>query len=116
MRNLSLNCYGLIGLLVLALPLASWAAVAVAVAVAAPAAAGGKTIATDNGTEIIGDQDSAVGLFLTPWKNETAADIDRAPGLLDVKSRPVDVKTFTQTLENDEALAAYRRSRMQSNH
>jgi hypothetical protein len=97
------------GLLTLASPAALWGAES------QPVTAGGKAVKTDNGTEIIGDQDSAVGLFLTPWKNETAADIDRAPGLFDAKSGPVDPKVFAQKIENDDALAAYRRSRTQSN-
>lgn len=93
----------------IAFPVALWAAES------QPATESGRTVKTDNGTEIIGDQDSAVGLFLTPWKNETAADIDRAPGLFDSKSSPIDPKVFAQKVENDDALAGYRRSRTQSN-
>lgn len=35
------------------------------------------------GTTIVGEQESAIGLYLTPWKEEHAAVMERPPALLD---------------------------------
>jgi len=90
-------------------PAALWAA-------AAPSTSGSAAKAVgDNGTTIVGDQDAAVGLYLTPWKDESAADIDRAPGLFEQKPGLLNAPAFKRQIENDDALAAYRRTRWEQN-
>lgn len=85
-------------------------------AAAVPADAGSKNSArqVDSGTTVVGDQDAAVGLFLTPWKNEAAADMDRAPGLLDREAATGDSQSLNRRIANEDALAAYRRSRLEN--
>ena len=85
-------------------------------AASAPSTASSSTITKgDSGTTIIGDQDAAVGLYLTPWKDESAADIDRAPGLLDQQPAPSDPLAFKRQIENDDAIASYRRAHLEQN-
>lgn len=68
-----------------------------------------------NGTTIVGDQDAAVGLFLAPWKDETRAELDRPPGLVDHALKPVDVAAQAQVNTYFEIGRAYRRERLQRN-
>ena len=77
--------------------------------------AAAKPVASDSGTTIVGDQDAAIGLDLLPWKDEAAADIDRAPGWLDQSPQAFDIQAFRQRIEADDALAAYRRSHLEQN-
>lgn len=65
------------------------------------------------GTTIIGERDAAVGLYLTPWKEEAPSDIDRPPLLFDVKPQAVDGQQFAERIETDDANAAYRRVRVE---
>ncbi|MDB5988299.1 MAG: hypothetical protein JWR16_3352 [Nevskia sp.] len=99
----------LLALSLAAAPTLLWAAAASSTASTAAKATG------DSGTTIVGDQDAAVGLYLTPWKDESAADTDRAPGLLDQKPAPFNPVAFKQQIENDDALAAFRRAHMEQN-
>jgi len=65
------------------------------------------------GTTIIGEQDTAVGLYLTPWQDETASDVDRPPGLYAPPLEPLDPMTFERLSAYDDARLAYRRERLQ---
>lgn len=67
------------------------------------------------GTTIVGDQDAAVGLFLAPWKDETRAELDRPPGLVDHALKPVDVSAQARVNTYFEIGRAYRRERLQRN-
>ncbi len=81
-----------------------------AVAVDAPAAA-----APEVGVNIMGDRDSALGLFLAPWKEEERADLGRPPGLQDPTLAPVDAEGFGRTATYYQTGRAYRAERLQRN-
>lgn len=91
----------------------------------APAAAGpSETPAVDTlkqaqageaGTTIVGERDSEVGLYLTPWKEEHADNIDPPPSLLDEPPQPLDAHSFAQHLRDAGTISAYRRELRQPN-
>lgn len=60
------------------------------------------------GTTIVGEQESALGLYLMPWKEDTASDRDRPPALLDGSKVPLD----TREIEYHETTQAWRRERL----
>ena len=72
------------------------------------------TVPAGGGTTIIGDHDSAVGLYLTPWKNEYAADMDRPPSLYDEGLKPIDRRAFHRQVQYDQGNAAWRRAHFQN--
>jgi hypothetical protein len=65
------------------------------------------------GTTIIGEQDTAVGLYLTPWQDETASNVDRPPGLYAPPLVQLDPQEFQRLVDYDDARLAYRRERLQ---
>lgn len=64
-------------------------------------------------TVIVADRDAAVGLYLLPWKEEAASDIDLPPRLHDVPAQALDPIRFARRTADDEADAAYRRVRVE---
>lgn len=62
------------------------------------------------GTNIVGEMESAVGLYLMPWQEEAAGDVDRPPRLVDEPLQPVDGARFAGKVRTDESIAAYRRA------
>ncbi|MDM4768734.1 hypothetical protein [Solimonas sp. SE-A11] len=70
--------------------------------------------APEAGTTIVGEQESAVGLFLTPWQDERASDVDRPPSRLS----PVtpDAGSFAASAMAYESQWAYRREQLQRVH
>jgi hypothetical protein len=72
-----------------------------------PAAAG-----PGGGTTIIGERESPIGLYITPWRNSIAeADIDRPARLLSVKLEALDRKVFARQVEYYEALTAAQKAK-----
>jgi hypothetical protein len=67
------------------------------------------------GVTIMGDRDSALGLFLAPWKEEERADLGRPPGLQDPGLAPVDPDGFARTTTYYQTGRAYRAERLQRN-
>lgn len=67
------------------------------------------------GVTIMGDRDSALGLFLAPWKEEERADLGRPPGLQDPGLAPVDPDGFGRTTTYYQTGRAYRAERLQRN-
>lgn len=60
----------------------------------------------EEGTTIIGEQESPIGLFITPWRNAHAEkDIDRPARLLQEELLPIDQGVFVRQLEYYEALS-----------
>jgi hypothetical protein len=59
------------------------------------------------GATIFGDQESAIGLYLLPWREEAPSDIDRPPRLLDADSLATD--DARGRAERHESLLNYRR-------
>lgn len=61
--------------------------------------------AEDAGTTIVGERESPIGLYITPWRNAYAEqDIDRPARLLQVDMSPVDQTVFTRQVEYYDAL------------
>ena len=67
------------------------------------------------GVNIMGDRDSALGLFLAPWKEEERADLGRPPGLQDPALAPLDADGFARTTTYYQTGRAYRAERLQRN-
>lgn len=67
------------------------------------------------GVTIMGDQDSALGLFLAPWKEESAAELGRPPAMSDPQPVAVDAQAYLRTHTYYETGRAYRRERLQRN-
>jgi hypothetical protein len=58
-----------------------------------------------SGTTIVGERESPIGLYITPWRNAYAEqDIDRPARLLQVDMSPVDRDVFARQLEYYAAL------------
>ncbi|MDB5973126.1 MAG: hypothetical protein JWQ90_5576 [Hydrocarboniphaga sp.] len=78
----------------------------------AGSAGGVKTGGTTSGTNIIGERESPIGLYITPWRNAAAeADIDRPARLLSVQLEPLDRRVFARQVEYYEALAAAQKAK-----
>ena len=59
----------------------------------------------DSGTTIVGERESPIGLYITPWRNAYAEqDIDRPARLLRVDMTPIDRDVFARQVEYHDAL------------
>ena len=64
------------------------------------------------GTTLVGERESPIGLYLTPWKNSYAEkDIDRPARLLQEDLLPIDEDVFVRNLEYYEALSGALKSK-----
>ena len=67
------------------------------------------------GTTIIGGQESPIGLYITPWKNDYAQPgLGRPHSLLQERPEPIDPDVFHRQVEYNDAITAYRAARMSS--
>lgn len=58
------------------------------------------------GTTIVGERESPIGLYITPWRNAYAeADIDRPARLLQEPLLPIDEDVFLRQVEYHRALS-----------
>lgn len=58
------------------------------------------------GTTIVGERESPIGLFITPWRNSLAEqDLDRPARLLQENLMFIDEKVFVRQIEYYEALS-----------
>lgn len=64
------------------------------------------------GTTVIGEREAAVGLYLTPWREEVASDIDRAPRLYEPGTELLDGTDLVRQVETRESMEAYWRLRL----
>jgi len=65
------------------------------------------TKAPASGTTIIGERESPIGLYITPWRDaRPEADIDRPARLLQEDLRPIDEKVFLRQVEYHRALSS----------
>ncbi len=64
------------------------------------------------GTTIIGENEAAVGLYLTPWREEMASDVDRAPRFYEPQAGAVESADLMRQLEVRESMDAYWRLRL----
>jgi hypothetical protein len=61
------------------------------------------------GTTLIGDRESPLGLYLTPWKNEYAErGMDRPPQNFQESMTPVDPKVLDRQRDYYDAIVIYR--------
>ncbi len=59
-----------------------------------------------DGTTIIGEQESPIGLYIMPWRDAAPeTDMDRPARLLQEKLQPVDEHTFVRQIEYHNALS-----------
>ena len=70
--------------------------------------------APEAGTTIVGEQESAIGLFLTPWQDERASNLDRPPSRLAPAAPAAD--SFAASAAAYESQWAYRREQLQRVH
>lgn len=71
-----------------------------------------ESVGTDSGTTIIGEQEAAVGLYLTPWREELASDVDRAPRLYEASGDAVEAADLQRQVDVRESMDAYWRLRL----
>ena len=81
-----------------------------------PVIAQAQSPANEAGTTVVGEQESAVGLFLTPWQDERASDLDRPPSRLAPAAPSTDAVDFVRSAAAYENLQAYRREQLQRVH
>ncbi len=63
-----------------------------------------------SGTTIVGDQESPIGLYITPWKDDYAErGLDRPARLVDEAMEPIDPATFRRQIEYYETITAFRK-------
>lgn len=76
---------------------------------APPKAAGAPA---SEGTNIIGERESPIGLYITPWRNATPErEADRPARLLQEQMLPIDRTVFERQLEYHEALSGALKSK-----
>ena len=65
------------------------------------------------GTTIFGENESPIGLYITPWKNAYAErGMDRPARFLEEELLPVDQQVFHRQIEYYDTIAAYRRKQL----
>lgn len=64
------------------------------------------------GTTIVGEREAAVGLYLTPWREEAASDVDRPPRLFEPPRQTLEAAEFEREVELRESIEAYHRARL----
>jgi hypothetical protein len=65
------------------------------------------------GSTIVGEQDSAMGLTLMPWKEEFSSGLDQPPSLYRAPLTPVNGRDLQRDTEYRDNLGDYRRSHSQ---
>lgn len=88
---------------------AAWAQASGGASAEAPAGAAHKSSAVEAsaGTIIVGDKETPMGLYLTPWKNvHPDRNLDRPPQLLQEELTPLDPQVFGRRVDYYDKLAA----------
>jgi hypothetical protein len=71
--------------------------------------------ADGGGTTIVGDKESPIGLFITPWKNAYAErQQERPTRLLDEAPKAIDPATFRRQMEYYQTISDYRREQLKT--
>lgn len=83
------------------------------VAAQAPAPSEEPALKTDSdGTTVVGDRESPIGLYITPWRNEAPeAELDRPARFLEEQLLPIDADVFRRQLEYYNTISEHLRSR-----
>lgn len=70
-------------------------------------------VTTDReGTTVVGDRESPIGLYITPWRNEVPeAALDRPARFLEEQLLPIDADVFRRQLEYYNTITAHLRAR-----
>ncbi len=65
------------------------------------------------GTTIIGDRESPIGLYLTPWKNEYATrGMDRPAQIVQEQMAPIDPQVFKRQNTYYDTIQEYRQAEL----
>jgi hypothetical protein len=64
-----------------------------------------------DGTTIVGERDTAVGLFVSPWQEQAASALETAPGPYDVPMQPVEIERFRRLADYDRVSRDFERER-----
>jgi hypothetical protein len=65
------------------------------------------------GTTIIGDRESPIGLYLTPWKNEYAQrGMDRPAQIVQEQMAPIDPGVFRRQNSYYDTITSYRQAEL----
>ncbi len=64
------------------------------------------------GTTVVGDRESPIGLYITPWRNETAeVELDRPARFLEEQLLPIDANVFRRQIEYYDTITQHLRAR-----
>lgn len=67
----------------------------------------------EDGTTVVGERETALGLVLTPWQDEGPAALDRPPALLDEEPAGIDPGAYARASRFERDLAGWRRARVE---
>ena len=62
------------------------------------------------GTRIIGDEEAALGLTITPWQEESPVEMDRPPLLLEPGAEKINAAELRSRVRTQQTISAFRRS------
>jgi hypothetical protein len=85
-----------------------------ALASAQPAAAPAEepAVKTDTGTTVVGERESPIGLYITPWRNDAPeAELDRPARFLEEELLPLDPDVFRRQVEYFNTITDHLRAR-----
>jgi len=112
MRPVSLTLMGVAAGALLLAP----AALAQSDSPAAPQGAAAKPAATSDdgpGTTIVGNRESPIGLYLTPWKNEYAErGMDRPAQIVQEQMAPIDPDVFRRQNSYYDTITRFRQAEL----
>lgn len=70
-------------------------------------------VKTDSaGTTVVGDRESPIGLYITPWRNDAPeAELDRPARFLEEQLLPLDADVFRRQIEYYNTISSHLRPR-----
>ena len=111
MRALSLALMGMTGTLLMSAP--AWAQSDAQAPAAQKDTATSAAANDSSGTTIVGDRESPIGLYLTPWKNEYAQrGMDRPAQIVQEQMAPIDPGVFRRQNSYYDTITAYRQAEL----
>lgn len=74
-------------------------------------------VKTDSaGTTVVGDRESPIGLYITPWRNDAPeAELDRPARFLEEQLLPLDADVFRRQIEYYNTISSHLRPRAVAN-
>ena len=93
-----------------------WLALASEQCLAAGAPKPAPAAAVEEGTTIVADHEAAVGLFLAPWQDDHASDLDWPPLHFSVQAEAVEPRRLQEEIRFDAQREASRRAHLQDRH